>query len=77
VDGYFVLDPKAPTAGALGSEGFHDPARMRNLVLVVPHTSEPAADFSRKPLRTVDLPQKSLGDDGTWVLKQASAKSSA
>ena len=34
------------------------------------HSSEPDRDDGRRPLETVDLPQRSLGDDGTWVLKQ-------
>jgi hypothetical protein len=47
---------------------------MRNLVIVVPHSTEPHEDATRKPITTVDLPQKSLGDDGAWVLRQALLK---
>jgi len=74
VDGFYVLDPLKPTAGALGSKGFEDPACMRNLLVVVRHSTEPSLDARRPPLTTVDLPQRSLGDDGAWVLKQSLAK---
>ena len=70
VDGYFVLDPFRPTAGQLGSAGNDNPQDMRNLLIVVPHSTEPEGDASRPPMRSVELPQKSLGDDGVWALKR-------
>lgn len=53
VPGLYVLDPLRPTAGALGSKGFEDPSAMRNLLIIVRHSTEPKGDARRKPITTV------------------------
>ena len=42
----------------------------RNCLVVVPCTSEPEWDRDADPITTVRLPQRQLGDDGTWLLKE-------
>lgn len=61
-----TTSPEEPTIGS----GAFDPATVRNLLIVVPHSSDPTGDEYRKPVTTVSLPMRSLGDDGVWVLKQ-------
>jgi Ran GTPase-activating protein (RanGAP) involved in mRNA processing and transport len=70
VDGSYTLRQDKPSVDTGSKDSEFDPANMRNLLIVVPHSSDPNGDEFRKPIQTVSLPMRSLGDDGVWVLKQ-------
>ena len=62
-DGKYKVDERKPAQG----EGVD----RRNCVVVVPCSSEYEYDRASPPITHVSLPQRQLGDDGVWLLKDA------